>query len=142
MSQDEVTAAVDGMHLAIEIPDSRYRAFETVGGPQLLADNACAGRFVLGGEVDGWRALDIAGQRVSVVVDGATVAEGVGGNVLGHPLAALTWVANALSARGTPILAGEIVTTGTTTVPVPIRPGVAVTAAFHGLGEVKLRFAE
>jgi 2-keto-4-pentenoate hydratase len=142
MSRGDVEAAVDALFLAIEIPDSRFREFEKVGGPQLLADNACAGRFVLGPEVPGWRRLDLAQQPVSISIDGRTVAQGAGSNVLAHPLAALTWVVNDLARRGSPVLAGELVTTGTTTVPAPIRPGVSVRAVFPSLGEVRLRLAE
>ncbi|MEO8008264.1 MAG: hydratase, partial [Betaproteobacteria bacterium] len=47
-SLDEVIAAVDVMHPAIEVPDSRYRDFVTAGVAQLIADNACASYFVLG----------------------------------------------------------------------------------------------
>ena len=45
---DEVLDAVDTLHPAIEIPDSRYDDFTLVGAPQLIADNACAHYFVLG----------------------------------------------------------------------------------------------
>jgi 2-keto-4-pentenoate hydratase len=47
-SIDEVIDAVESMHPAIEIPDSRYREFVAVGAAQLIADNACASYFVLG----------------------------------------------------------------------------------------------
>ena len=44
----EVLDAVADLYLAIEIPDSRYTDFVTAGGPQIIADNACAHLFVLG----------------------------------------------------------------------------------------------
>ena len=47
-TMDEVLGAVRAMHLAMEVPDSRFARFETVGAAQLIADDACAGRFVLG----------------------------------------------------------------------------------------------
>ena len=47
---------------------SRTRAiadFVTAGGPQLIADNACAHRFVIGPQAPaGWRQLDLAAHRV------------------------------------------------------------------------------
>lgn len=45
---DEVLAAVDSFHPAIEIPDSRFADFVSAGEAQLIADNACAHLFVLG----------------------------------------------------------------------------------------------
>ena len=41
-TQDEVLDAVESLHPAIEVPDSRYNDFVTVGAPQLIADTACA----------------------------------------------------------------------------------------------------
>ena len=52
----EVLDAVDALHPAIEIPDSRYIDFARVGAPQLIADNACACWLVVGEAVTGdWR---------------------------------------------------------------------------------------
>src|SRR6188768_322585 len=55
---DEVMAAVASLHPAIEVPDSRYRVFTKAGGPQLIADTACACWFVIGqaAEID-WRVI-------------------------------------------------------------------------------------
>src|SRR3712207_1460709 len=64
-TQDEVLAAVAALHLGIEVPDSRFADFVTAGGPQLIADNACAHRFALGPEAPAaWRGLDLAAHRV------------------------------------------------------------------------------
>ena len=41
-TQDEVLDAVESLHPAIEVPDSRYNDFAKVGAPQLIADTACA----------------------------------------------------------------------------------------------------
>jgi 2-keto-4-pentenoate hydratase len=139
---DELLAAVDGLHLAVEVPDSRFTRFETVGAAQLMADCACAGRFVLGPDVPGWRELDLSTQGTSVWINGAEAAKGSGGNVLGDPRTALAWIAAELPRYGHQLRAGDIVTTGTTTVPVPIGPGDAVRADFGALGEVAFRFAD
>ena len=58
---DEVLAAVATLHPAIEIPDSRYEDFCAVGAPQLIADNACGHRFMLGPAATfAWRGRDLA----------------------------------------------------------------------------------
>ena len=44
----EVLEAVDTLHPAIEIPDSRFADFVGAGEAQLIADNVCAHLFVLG----------------------------------------------------------------------------------------------
>jgi 2-keto-4-pentenoate hydratase len=141
MSRNDVEAAIATMHLAIEVPDSRFDRYELAGAPQLVADNACSGFFVLGREIPQWTTLDLASQAVSLVVDGETVARGKGSNVLRHPLDALTWLANERAQHSTPLQAGEIVTTGTMSVPPSIERGNRVIAVFDGLGDVSVRFA-
>jgi len=137
--QDEVLAAVDALHLAIELPSSRFSNFAKVGAAQLIADNACAHQFLLGSAVDEkWRDLDLSQHPVTCRVDSKLAYEGSGGAVLGDPRTALTWLANELSSLGLDLAAGQIVTTGTCTVPLPIAPGDEVTADFGDLGQVAL----
>jgi 2-keto-4-pentenoate hydratase len=141
-AQGEVLDAVAELHLALEIPDSRYADFVTAGGPQLIADNACAHRFVIGPPAPAlWRRTDLAAHRVVGRV-GNRVAEGTGANVLGDPRTALTWLANELSSLGLTLAAGQTVTTGTCVTPMPIAPGDVVAADFGELGRMGCRFAE
>jgi len=67
------------------------------------------------------------------------VHEGGGFNVLGDPRAALAWAANELSGLGISLKAGEIVTTGTCVVPIPIARGDRVEMDFGSLGTVACR---
>jgi 2-keto-4-pentenoate hydratase len=135
----EVAGAIGALHPAIEIPDSRYEDFTAVGAPQLIADNACAHLFVLGDPVpDLWRGVDLVAHRVIGQVLGRIEWEGRGANVLAGPLDALTWLVNELSGLGLTLNAGEIVTTGTCVVPMPIRQGDKVEANFGVLGRVEV----
>src|SRR5215468_7052588 len=59
-TMQQVLDAVDTLHPAIEIPDSRFADFVAAGEAQLIADNACAHRFVLGEATSAdWRARDL-----------------------------------------------------------------------------------
>lgn len=137
----ETLDAVATLHPAIEIPDSRFRDFVTVGGPALIADNACAHDFVLGpATMADWRAIDLAAHRATGTVRGGAVHEGIGANVLGDPRVALTWLVNELSAHGITLRAGQIVTTGTCLIPLPIAPGDEIKMDFGLLGTVAARF--
>jgi len=145
-SVGEVLDAVATLHPAIEVPDSRFDDFTIVGAPQLIADNACAHLFVLGPPApDGWRAIDLAEHRVTGTVIGrhfqrrqneSVTRAGKGANVLGDPRIALAWLANELSGLGITLRTGEVVTTGTCLVPLPIHPGVTVIADFGTLGRI------
>jgi 2-keto-4-pentenoate hydratase len=64
-----------------------------------------------------------------------------GGAAMGHPAAALVWLAAALAARGEAIEAGSIVLSGGLTASVPLSAGDQVTAEFDGLGSVTVRAA-
>ena len=133
----EVMAAIDTLHPAIEIPDSRYINFCIVGSPQLIADCACAHHFVLGTPTTAdWRAVDLKSHVVRLHLNGVAIREGVGANVLGDPRIAMTWIANELRSHGIGLLAGQFVTTGTSVVPAPIEPGSRVLADFGGFGNV------
>lgn len=128
-TRDELRAAVAAVHCAVELPESRFTDFASVGAPALLADAACAGRFVLGPPIPDGPDLDLASTPTLLDVDGA-VAVGSGAEVLGDPWAALAWLAGALPGQGGGLAAGDVVTTGTTTVPVPVVRGSRVRAAF------------
>jgi 2-keto-4-pentenoate hydratase len=138
---DEVMAAVGTLHLAIEVPDSRYEDYARVGAPQLAADDSCACFFVLGPEAADWRAIDLASHQVVAYRNNVAVQHGSGANVLGDPRIALAWLANDRARRGDGLKAGHVVTTGTCVKPVAISPGDNVAADFGALGRVSVRFA-
>lgn len=139
-SVGEVMDAVDALHVAIEIPDSRFDDFASAGAPQLVADLACAEFFVLGPAApDAWRAVDLASHPVAFWVNGTETSTGSGANVLGDPRIALAWIANDRAARGEPLLAGEVVTTGTCVMPASVGPGDELEADFGPLGTVGAR---
>jgi 2-keto-4-pentenoate hydratase len=140
-SVEEVLHAVATLHPAIEVPDSRYEDFVHVGAAQLIADNACAHRFVLG-EATGanWRAIDLVEHRVAAEFAGKLEREGKGENVLGDPRVALAWLANELSQLAIPLRAGQVITTGTCMVPLAVAAGDRVTADFGPIGKVSVSF--
>lgn len=143
-SAEALRSAVAAVHCAIEFPESRFADFATAGGPQLLADAACAGLFVLGPEIARGTDLDLSTTGTALWVDDVEVATGSGAAVLGDPWAALAWLATTLPSFGVPLTAGSVVTTGTTTVPAPIVAGDTVRATFGrdgALGEITVSFA-
>ena len=137
----EVLDAVGTLHPAIEIPDLRFTDFVGVGEAQLIADNACAHRFVLGEATNAdWRARDLIEERPVIMLRGERHA-GHGKNVLGDPRVALAWCVNELRALGITLRAGEVVTTGTCCTPLPIQAGDLFAADFGALGKVSVGFS-
>lgn len=140
---EQVMAMVSDLHLAIELPNARLSAFVMAGGAALIADNACAGDFVIGAAVTAnWRSIDLSAHPVHCTVQGRYEREGTGANVLGDPRAALTWCVNEVSAQGIEIAAGELVSTGTCAVPLEIVPGDKVEMDFGVLGTIAVQVHE
>jgi 2-keto-4-pentenoate hydratase len=136
---EEVAAAVAAIHPAIEVPDSRFRDYRTLGAPQIAADSALAGCFVLGPAARDWRHLDLGAHPVTIAKEGVEVACGSGAAVMGGPLLALAWLANRQEHGG--LRRGQVVLTGSATAPVPIAPGEQIVADFGELGAIRASFA-
>ncbi len=139
-SNEEVAAAVGGVLPGIEIVDSRFDDWTTIGALSLIADNACHAAWVKGSLQKDWRGLDLAAQTVRLTVNGNFHREGSGRAVLGHPLNALAWLANQLSSQGRGLKAGQYVTTGVTMEVYMGQRGDRITADFGPLGVVDLAF--
>ena len=60
--------------------------------------------------------------------------------MLGHPLAALAWLANELPRYGLSLRAGDYVSTGLTTAIYLAQPGDHLRGDFGPLGQVEVRF--
>jgi 2-keto-4-pentenoate hydratase len=137
---DDVLDATEAVAPALEVIDSRIADWR-IAIADTIADNASSGHVVLGA----WRplaGLDLAGVELELIAGGERVA-GRGDAVLGHPAAAVAWLARALAEHGgEAIAAGEIVIPGAMARALPIAAGDAVRARLTGLGEVTMTFEE
>lgn len=135
----DVLAATEGVCVALEVIDSRYAGFR-FRLPDVVADNASAAAFVLGGTLRAPSQLDDLRTLGCVLTrDGEVVATAAGAAVLGHPAAAVAWLATRLAARGESLPAGSLVLSGALTDAVPIGDGTTVCAEVEGLGSVEVR---
>jgi 2-keto-4-pentenoate hydratase len=137
-TQQDMANAVAGVVPAIEIVDSRYDNWEKVGAHSLIIDNACHGAWVKGPLSSEFS--DLAAHPVRLLVNGREETAGNGAAVLGHPLKALAWLANALPQYGLALKKGDWVTTGVVTGLYYARAGDRVVADFGSLAEVAVTF--
>lgn len=140
---NEVIDACDGLFMGSELPDSRFADFVSVGAAQLVADDACADRYILGNEITAdWRAMDLASHKVRGWVKGQEdkIFEGRGANVLGDPRIAMTWIANEAGKYGITLRKGQYVTTGTCIVPIAVKPGDSIVLDYGALGKMGVDF--
>ena len=136
----EVLAAAGTLHPAIEISDSRFDDWSAAGAPSLIADNGNEGQVVFGAGHEDWRGIDLPGHAAAMIVNGETVAQGSGANVLDDPVEALVWLANDQRQRGSGLHAGEVVITGSCTGVSMAEAGDRARADFGALGAVDLEF--
>jgi 2-keto-4-pentenoate hydratase len=143
-SREEVLAAVSQVSPGIEVPDSRFVAFESAGEAQLLADCACCNEMVLGTPVapDASRLAQMPQLRVQARVSDGRTPDGLGSNVLGDPVEALVWFVHEMGRAGQVVRAGEFVTTGACVPPIPVLPGQTVEGDFGWIGRITARFTD
>ena len=141
---DDVLAATREIRPSLEVIDSRVRDWD-IRLVDTVADEASGAGAVLGGPARPPADVDLTAGEVRLFVDGEVVETGRGDAVLGHPAAAVAWLANTLAERGVALEAGHLVLPGSCTRAVPVTPGSTVRAEFDGLGHdgpgvVEVRF--
>lgn len=109
---DEVAAAVSAMIPGLELVDGRFEDMLAADGPSLVADNGTDGVLIRGVPIEDWQPIHRANITTQLLVDGEKVSPGSAASVMGAPLNALVWLANALSKRGRALKEGETVNTG------------------------------
>jgi len=133
MSLGELAGCIDWVAHGFEIVHTRFSGWRFAAA-DTVADFALHGRLFVGPRLpidrfvsdgSGDLATQLSSLRVTLICDGRDVEEGSAEIVLDGPLHALrSWV-DAMAARPErwPIVAGDIVTTGTITDAAPLAPG-------------------
>jgi 2-oxo-3-hexenedioate decarboxylase len=133
VSPAEAMAAVEAIAPAIEIIDSRYKAFKFDVG-DVIADNSSSSGFVLGQWAD--PSVDIANLGMVLSVNGQPAEVGSSAAILGHPVRSLVAAARMVAEQGERLEAGDIVLAGGATAAVHMEDGQAITLEVQNLGQV------
>lgn len=134
---DEVRDAIGSIVPAIEIADSRFHDYRQVDRFSQLADNQNCGAFIMGEAVADWRAIDPHAIAACLQVDGATIADTIGGHKMGDPFPLVHWFANQQSRRGRTTVAGTVITTGSFVGSIPWHRPASIVAILQGLGRIE-----
>ena len=137
---DEVAAAIDRVHPAIEVVTSHLADWTHQSIFNIIADNGTDGALVFAEGAPLAAAGDLSAIKTAVAVNGAQKATGSGADVLGNPLNVMVWLVNRSREDGITLKAGQIHNTGSTTPMVLAAPGDTCRATFEGLGEVEVTF--
>ena len=139
---EDVIDAIDYVVPAIEIIDSRIADWQ-IRFEDTVADNGSSAGVILGktktklADIADITAVPMQAFKNDVLFDEATSAA-----VLGNPLEAVVWLANAIREYGMTIQAGTFVLSGALSKAVPFEAGDVFEANFGGLGQVSVAFAE
>lgn len=135
----EAMAAVGGVAAALEIIDSRYKAFKFDVG-DVIADNSSSSGFVIGD----WASpeTDISNLGIVLSINGKPGEIGSSASILGHPVRSLVAAARMVAAQGERLEAGDIVLAGGATAAISMVPGQAVTLEVEKLGTVAFNVVE
>jgi 2-keto-4-pentenoate hydratase len=139
-TQETVTAAVGAIAAGIEIVDDRYVDYKSLDTPTLIADDFFDAGCVIGTPIRNWRAIDIPALVGRTLINGNEAGKGVARDVMGHPFAALAWLANSLIARGQYLKRDEFVFTGSVVETRWINAGDHITVEIAGLGITTVAF--
>jgi 2-oxo-3-hexenedioate decarboxylase len=145
MSPAALLDCIDWVAPAFEVVFSVFPEWD-MAAADATAGFGMHGALLVGGRLDatGDKAALLAalsGFTVTLSGDDGTRHEGKAANVLGGPLLALQQLLADIARypASAPLQAGEIVTTGTLTLPAPARPGGVWTARFEGIGLTPLQ---
>jgi 2-keto-4-pentenoate hydratase len=133
-----VEAAVESCMAAIEVLEDLRHDYKRLSARSMVAGNVWNAGCVLGPPVEDWKQLDLATVTARLTINGREIGSGKGGDVMGNPLNALSWLADRLAADGRPLRRGMVVMTGSM---VPIQfpnPGDRAVVDVSGLGRAEL----
>ncbi|WP_328878600.1 2-keto-4-pentenoate hydratase [Streptomyces sp. NBC_00299] len=136
---EDVLRATDAVAPALEIVDSRIRDWR-ITLVDTVADNASCAGLVCGPWIPVRDAPDLASVTADLIVDGEPAGSGSGREVLGHPAAAVAWLANTLAAFGSALEPGHVVLSGAMAQAPFVRAGQKAEARFDVLGPVSVTF--
>lgn len=131
--REEILAAIGGVHVAMEVVDSRLQDPDYAGANWCLADNLLNGALILGDEIAHWRELTWRDLTVRVMADDRVLDERVANPPLGDLFHCLPWwIDHAGGAKD-----GDVVTTGAWTGMHRVGQARELGVAFAGLGECR-----
>jgi 2-keto-4-pentenoate hydratase len=135
----DVLAATSWLCPALEIVDSRIEGWD-IDIVDTIADNASSGLFTLGPARRSPGEVDLAACPMRMWRSEELVSTGSGAACLGHPAAAVAWLAATAREHGRPLRAGDVVLSGALGPMVRVAPGDRFDAEIGGLGRVTAVF--
>lgn len=124
------------LHPGLELAGSRFAAGS--GGRKFtthdaIADNGSGGGYVAADGIAEWKGIDFEKLPIDARIDAGDPIEVYAGEFRRDPVDILVETVNGLSERGIGLAAGDLLSTGSLTVPTPLRKGQKYVARFGNL---------
>ena len=136
-TQAEALALVDEMLVGVEFAGSPLATINALGPRVVASDFGNNTGLILGAAVPGWREQPQDIPPCHAYIDGQLVGEGSPANIPGGPPASLAFLLAAVAARGRPLKAGQLVTTGAASGIHDIEAGQTARITFGSLQEIR-----
>lgn len=136
----DVFEATDYVIPAFEVIDSRIANWD-IKFEDTVADNGSSARAILGGQPTRLTNVDLSHVGMNVFKNGKLIDQAAGAAVMGNPLEAVAWLANALSEFDIKLLKGEVILSGALAKAVPVEKGDSFKAEFAHIGAVEVSFS-
>ena len=138
--KDSIAQYVGDARAGFELIEDRGADYTRLTVNGLIMDVGWNGGSLIGKHNRNWRNLDLANLNGAIHFDGKEVRTGHSGDVLGHPLNALAWLANKLGEHGKTLRKGMVVSSGSMVACQFVPPGSTAVGRIDGLGEVSLKY--
>lgn len=136
-SHGEALALVDDMLAGVEFAGSPLSTINELGPKVVAADFGNNAGLVLGEPIPGWRERPDGIPPCEAYVDGRLAGRGTPESIPGGPIASLIFLLKLCAARGRPLRAGQLVTTGAASGIHDIEAGQAARITFGELAEIR-----
>ena len=139
-SSDEIFNSIHSVLPSIELVDSRFDDWTSVGINNLIADNGVNAYWIYGEEIHELQSFNFADHPVILFVNDKVIDRGNSKNVLENPVNSLTWLINTLAIQGKSLPTDSYISTGTCTPAIPLNINDNVCADFGKLGQIKFNY--
>jgi 2-keto-4-pentenoate hydratase len=129
------------LHPGLEIAGHRYAknpANRKITTHDLIADNGACGAYVEAAGIEDWEHFDFREVAIDARIDGGAPIQSFSGEYFRDPVDILVETVNGLSERGIGLAAGDLLTTGSLTLPTPLHSGQTYVVRYGDLATLRL----
>lgn len=133
---EEILSSIDGVYIALEILDSRYKQFKYFSMEDVISDNSSSSHYILGEKVINFDKANLKKLNMKMRVDGAIAQEGSSSAISGDPVLSVVELCKLLSKRGKTLPANSLVLTGAATPAVALKQGMEIKLEVDGFSTI------